>query len=72
MGAKQGAKADWKFRCAESVRGLRADSSPRPPPAPETVWMDATQRPVTLKALTEPSGGRLLWLEVPSWFLIAE
>jgi pimeloyl-ACP methyl ester carboxylesterase len=34
--------------------------------------MAATQRPVTQEALTEPSGGRPLWREVPSWFLIGE
>jgi pimeloyl-ACP methyl ester carboxylesterase len=34
--------------------------------------MAATQRPPTLEALTEPSGGRPLWREVPSWFLIGE
>jgi pimeloyl-ACP methyl ester carboxylesterase len=28
------------------------------------------QLPVTLEALTEPSGGRPLWRGVPSWFLI--
>lgn len=39
-------------------------------PAPEATQMAATQRPVTLEALTEPSGGRPLWREVPSWFLI--
>jgi hypothetical protein len=36
------------------------------------VRMAATQRPVTLEALTEPSGGQPLWREVPSWFLIGE
>ena len=34
--------------------------------------MAVTQRPVTLEALTEPSGGQPLWREVPSWFLIGE
>lgn len=34
--------------------------------------MAVTQRPPTLEALTEPSGGRPLWREVPSWFLIGE
>jgi pimeloyl-ACP methyl ester carboxylesterase len=34
--------------------------------------MAATQRPVTLEALTEPSGDRPLWRELPSWFVIAE
>jgi pimeloyl-ACP methyl ester carboxylesterase len=41
-------------------------------PAAEAVRMAVTQRPVTLEALTEPSGGRPLWREVPSWFLIGE
>jgi pimeloyl-ACP methyl ester carboxylesterase len=34
--------------------------------------MAATQRLVTQEALTEPSGERSLWREVPSWFLIGE
>ena len=34
--------------------------------------MAATQRPVTQEALTEPSGGRPLWRELPSWFVIGE
>ena len=34
--------------------------------------MAATQRPATQEALTEPSGGRPLWKEVPSWFVIGE
>jgi pimeloyl-ACP methyl ester carboxylesterase len=38
--------------------------------AAEAARMAVTQRPVTLEALTEPSGGRSLWREVPSWFLI--
>ena len=41
-------------------------------PAAEAARMAATQRPVTLEALTEPSGERPLWREVPSWFLIGE
>ena len=41
-------------------------------PAPEAARMAVTQRPPTLEALTEPSGGRPLWREVPSWFLIGE
>ena len=41
-------------------------------PAAEAARMAATQRPVTLEALTEPSGGRPLWRELPSWFLIGE
>jgi pimeloyl-ACP methyl ester carboxylesterase len=32
--------------------------------------MAATQRPVTLQALEEPSGENPLWKELPSWFLI--
>src|SRR5688500_1094988 len=39
-------------------------------PAPEAARMAATQRPVTLEALQEPSGERPLWKELPSWFLI--
>jgi pimeloyl-ACP methyl ester carboxylesterase len=38
----------------------------------EAAWMAATQRPVTLQALEEPSGERPLWKELPSWFLIGE
>jgi pimeloyl-ACP methyl ester carboxylesterase len=34
--------------------------------------MAVTQRPPTLEALTEPSGPRPLWRELPSWFLIGE
>jgi pimeloyl-ACP methyl ester carboxylesterase len=34
--------------------------------------MAATQRLVTLEALTEPSGDRPLWREVPTWFVIGE
>jgi pimeloyl-ACP methyl ester carboxylesterase len=34
--------------------------------------MAATQRPVTQEALTELSGDRPLWRELPSWFLIGE
>lgn len=41
-------------------------------PAAEAARMAATQRPPTLEALTEPSGDRPLWREVPSWFLIGE
>jgi pimeloyl-ACP methyl ester carboxylesterase len=40
-------------------------------PAPEAGRMGATQRPVTLEALQEPSGERPLWKQVPSWFLVA-
>ncbi len=41
-------------------------------PAAQAARMAATQRPVTLEALTEPSGALPLWRERPSWFLIAE
>jgi len=41
-------------------------------PASEAARMAVTQRPVTLEALTEPSGARPLWRKVPSWFLIGE
>ncbi len=41
-------------------------------PAPQARWMAATQRPATQEALTEPSGERPLWREVPSWFLIGK
>lgn len=41
-------------------------------PAPQAARMAATQRPVTLEALTERSGGWPLWSRVPSWFAIGE
>jgi hypothetical protein len=41
-------------------------------PAGQAARMAATQRPATQEALTEPSGERPLWRELPSWFLIAE
>jgi pimeloyl-ACP methyl ester carboxylesterase len=41
-------------------------------PAAQAARMAVTQRPVTLEALTEPSGQRPLWREVPSWFLIGD
>ncbi|HEY6776883.1 MAG TPA: alpha/beta hydrolase [Thermoleophilaceae bacterium] len=41
-------------------------------PAPEAATMAATQRPATQEALTEPSGERPLWREVPSRFVIGE
>jgi pimeloyl-ACP methyl ester carboxylesterase len=41
-------------------------------PAAEAARMAVTQRPVTQEALTEPSGPRPLWKELPSWFLIGE
>jgi pimeloyl-ACP methyl ester carboxylesterase len=34
--------------------------------------MAATQRPATQEALTEPSGERPLWKQLPSWFVIGE
>jgi pimeloyl-ACP methyl ester carboxylesterase len=40
-------------------------------PVSQTTRMAATQRPVTLEALNEPTGERPLWKQVPSWFLIA-
>jgi pimeloyl-ACP methyl ester carboxylesterase len=39
-------------------------------PEPLGTYMAATQRPATQEALTEPSGQRPLWRELPSWFLI--
>jgi pimeloyl-ACP methyl ester carboxylesterase len=41
-------------------------------PAQQAARMAATQRPVTQEALTESSGERSLWRELPSWFLIGE
>ena len=41
-------------------------------PAPQARWMAATQRPATQEALTEPSGEKPLWRELPSWFLIGK
>ena len=41
-------------------------------PAEQAARMAATQRPATQEALTEPSGERPLWKELPSWFLIGE
>ncbi len=41
-------------------------------PAPQAARMAVTQRPVTLQALTEPSGPRPLWRELPSWFVIGD
>jgi pimeloyl-ACP methyl ester carboxylesterase len=38
--------------------------------APQAARMAVTQRPATQEALVEPSGGRPLWKEVPSSFLI--
>jgi pimeloyl-ACP methyl ester carboxylesterase len=41
-------------------------------PAEQAALMATTQRPATEGALTEPSGDRPLWRDVPSWFLIGE
>src|ERR687898_470681 len=41
-------------------------------PVIKAAVMGATQRPATQEALTEPSGERPLWQEVPSWFVIGE
>ena len=41
-------------------------------PAAQAALMASTQRPATQEALTEPSGDRPLWRDVPSWFLIGE
>jgi pimeloyl-ACP methyl ester carboxylesterase len=41
-------------------------------PTPQATRMAATQRPATQEALSEPSGERPLWRELPSWFLIGE
>jgi pimeloyl-ACP methyl ester carboxylesterase len=41
-------------------------------PAEQAAVMATTQRPATQEALTEPSGDRPLWKDVPSWFLIGE
>src|ERR687895_2051760 len=41
-------------------------------PAPQAARMAVTQRPATQEALTEPSGERSLWRDVPSRFVIGE
>jgi pimeloyl-ACP methyl ester carboxylesterase len=41
-------------------------------PAPQAARLAVTQRPATVEALTEGSGERPLWKQVPSWFLIGE
>jgi pimeloyl-ACP methyl ester carboxylesterase len=41
-------------------------------PAAQAARMAVTQRPATQEALTEPSGERSLWREVPSRFVIGE
>jgi pimeloyl-ACP methyl ester carboxylesterase len=40
--------------------------------AAEAGLLATTQRPATQQALTEPTGDRPLWRDVPSWFLIGE
>jgi pimeloyl-ACP methyl ester carboxylesterase len=40
--------------------------------ARQAALLATTQRPATQEALTEPSGDRPLWKDVPSWFLIGE
>ena len=40
--------------------------------ASQATRMAVTQRPATMEALTEPSGQRPLWNDVPSWFVIGE
>jgi pimeloyl-ACP methyl ester carboxylesterase len=40
--------------------------------ASQAARLATTQRPATQEALTEPSGDRPLWKDVPSWFLIGE
>jgi pimeloyl-ACP methyl ester carboxylesterase len=41
-------------------------------PAEQAARMAITQRPATQEALTEPSGNRSLWKDVPSRFVIGE
>jgi pimeloyl-ACP methyl ester carboxylesterase len=41
-------------------------------PAEQAARMAVTQRPATAEALTDPSGERPLWRDVPTWFLIPE
>jgi pimeloyl-ACP methyl ester carboxylesterase len=41
-------------------------------PAAQAGLMAITQRPVTDRALAEPSGDHPLWQSVPSWFLFGE
>ena len=48
------------------------DLLPGRPRARRPRVMGATQRPATQEALTEPSGERPLWKDVPSWFVIGE
>lgn len=39
-------------------------------PERQAAQMAAAQRPVTQEALSEPSGARPLWKELPAWFLL--
>jgi pimeloyl-ACP methyl ester carboxylesterase len=41
-------------------------------PAPQATRMAITQRPATQEALTEPSGDKPLWRDVPARFVIGE
>jgi pimeloyl-ACP methyl ester carboxylesterase len=41
-------------------------------PEPQAAVMAVTQRPVTEAALSEASGSRALWRDVPSWFVFGE
>jgi pimeloyl-ACP methyl ester carboxylesterase len=41
-------------------------------PTSEAAVMAETQQPVTQEALAEPSGGRPLWRDVPSWFVFGD
>jgi pimeloyl-ACP methyl ester carboxylesterase len=41
-------------------------------PAAQAARMAVTQRPVTQEALSEPSGPRSLWQDLPSWFVFGD
>jgi pimeloyl-ACP methyl ester carboxylesterase len=41
-------------------------------PSSRAARMAVTQRPIAREALLEPSGGRPLWKELPSWFAFGE
>jgi pimeloyl-ACP methyl ester carboxylesterase len=41
-------------------------------PAAHAARMAATQRPVTLEALNEPTGAQPLWRQRPSWFVFGD
>jgi pimeloyl-ACP methyl ester carboxylesterase len=41
-------------------------------PEEQAAVMAVTQRPVTEAGLSEPSGSRALWRDVPSWFIFGE